>query len=68
MTAGQRREVPIELSKPVVVKKAHFYEKWYFWVPVTAVVAGAVATGVGVSLSQPSPLTGTLPTGASRAQ
>jgi len=68
VTAGQRREVPIELSKPVVVKKAHFYEKWYFWVPVTAVVAGAVATGVGVSMSQPSPLTGTLPTGASRVQ
>jgi hypothetical protein len=27
-----------------------------------------VATGVGVSLSQPSPITGTLPTGASRVQ
>jgi hypothetical protein len=66
VTAGQSREVPIELSKPVIVKKSRFYEKWYFWVPVTAVVAGAVATGVGVSLSQPSPITGTLPTGASR--
>jgi hypothetical protein len=68
VTAGQSREVPIELSKPVIVKKSRFYEKWYFWVPVTAVVAGAVATGVGVSLSQPSPITGTLPTGASRVQ
>ena len=68
VTAGQSREVPIELSKPMIVKKSRFYEKWYFWVPVTAVVAGAVATGVGVSLSQPSPLTGTLPTGASRVQ
>ena len=38
------------------------------WVPVTAVVAGAVATGVGISQSQPSPITGTLPTGASRVQ
>jgi hypothetical protein len=60
--------VPIELSKPILVKRGHWYEKWYFWVPVTAVVAGAVATGVGVSLSQPSPITGTLPTGASRVQ
>lgn len=68
VTAGQSREVPIELSKPILVKRGHWYEKWYFWVPVTAVVAGAVATGVGVSLSQPSPITGTLPTGASRVQ
>ena len=68
VTAGQSRDVPIELSKPVVVKRGHWYEKWYFWVPVTAVVAGAVATGVGVTMSQPSPITGTLPTGASRVQ
>jgi len=39
VTAGQRREVPIELSKPILVKRGHWYEKWYFWVPVTAVVA-----------------------------
>ena len=68
VTAGQSRDVPIELSKPIIVKKSRFYEKWYFWVPITAVVAGAVATGVGVSMSQPSPITGTLPTGASRVQ
>ena len=68
VTAGQSREVPIELAKPILVKRGHWYEKWYFWVPVTAVVAGAVATGVGVSLSQPTPITGTLPTGASRVQ
>ncbi len=68
VTAGQSRQVPIELTRPVVVRKSRFYEKWYFWVPVTAVVAGAVATGVGVSLSQPSPITGTLPTGASHVQ
>ena len=68
VTAGQSREVPIELSKPILVKRGHWYEKWYFWVPVTAVVAGAVATGVGVTMSQPSPITGTLPTGASRVQ
>lgn len=68
VTAGQSRDVPIELSKPIVMRKSRFYEKWYFWVPVTAVVAGAVATGVGVTLSQPSPVTGTLPTGASRVQ
>jgi len=68
VTAGQSREVPIELAKPILVKRGHWYEKWYFWVPVTAVVAGAVATGVGVTMSQPSPITGTLPTGASRVQ
>lgn len=68
VTAGQSREVPIELSKELVAKKSHFYEKWYFWVPVSVVVAGAVATGVGLSQSQPSPITGTLPTGASRVQ
>jgi hypothetical protein len=68
VTAGQSREVPIELTKPILVKRGHWYEKWYFWVPVTAVVAGAVATGVGVTMSQPSPITGTLPTGASRVQ
>jgi len=68
VTAGRSRDVPIELSKPILVKRGHWYEKWYFWVPVTAVVAGAVATGVGVSLSQPTPITGTLPTGASRVQ
>jgi hypothetical protein len=68
VTAGQSRDVPIELSKPIIVKKSRFYEKWYFWVPLTVVAAGAVATGVGVSMSQPSPITGTLPTGASRVQ
>ncbi|HEX8951130.1 MAG TPA: PEGA domain-containing protein [Polyangia bacterium] len=68
VTAGQSREVPIELTRPILVKRGHWYEKWYFWVPVTAVVAGAVATGVGVSMSQPSPIVGTLPSGASRVQ
>jgi hypothetical protein len=68
VSAGARRDVPIELVKPIIVKKSKWYEKWYFWVPVSAVVAGAVATGVGVSMSQPSPITGTLPTGASRVQ
>jgi hypothetical protein len=68
VSGGQTRDVPIEMVKPVVVRKAHVYEKWYFWVPITAVVAGAVATGLGVGLTQPSPVVGTLPTGAARVQ
>jgi hypothetical protein len=69
VTAGASRDVPIELSKPVFVKKSRWYDKWYVWVPVSAVVAGAVATGLGVGLTQaPSPITGTLPTGASHVQ
>lgn len=68
VSGGQSREVSIDLVKPVLARKGHFYEKWYFWVPITVVAAGGVALGLGLTLNQPSPVVGTLPTGAARVQ
>jgi hypothetical protein len=65
VAGGQMRTVNVILELPPSPAKEKFYKKWYFWVPVAVVVAGAVAVGVAVPLTQkPSPLVGTLDPGA----
>jgi hypothetical protein len=65
VAGGQMRDVKVILELPPAQSKEKFYKKWYFWVPVGVVVAGAIAVGVGVGLTQkPSPLVGTLDPGA----
>jgi hypothetical protein len=66
VAGGQVRTVNVTLELPPVGKDK-FYKKWYFWAPVGAVVAGAIAVGLGVGLTQkPEPLVGTLSPGAGR--
>ena len=61
VAAGQTRNVDVLLTPIVPPKK--FYQKWYFWTPVAAVVAGA-AIGLGVGLgTRQAPLEGSLPPG-----
>jgi hypothetical protein len=66
VAGGQVRDVNITLEVPPAgATKDKWYKKWYFWVPVTVVAAGAVAVGLGVGLTQkPAPLVGTLDPGA----
>jgi hypothetical protein len=64
VTPGQDRVFNAVLELPPSARGGKWYQKWYFWVPVSAVVIGAVAVGLGVGLSKPSPLVGTLDPGA----
>ncbi len=53
LTAGQERTVTVELA--VIPPPPKWYKRWYTWTIVGVLVAGAVATGVGVSIAnQPS--------------
>ncbi len=40
-----------------------FYQRWWFWVAVGAVAAGATITAVALSSAAPSPYVGTIPPG-----
>ena len=65
VAGGQVRQVTVTLELPPAPQKEKFYKKWYFWVPVAVIAAGAVAVGLGVGLTQkPSPHVGTLDPGA----
>ena len=66
LAGGQVRDVNITLEVPPVgAVKEPIYKKWYVWVPVGIVAAGAVAVGLGVGLTRrPDPLVGTLDPGA----
>jgi hypothetical protein len=65
VAAGQERTVNVVLDLPTPrAERAPFYSKWYFWVPVGAVVVGtALGVGLGVGLYRPAPLAGTLDPG-----
>lgn len=56
VAAGQFRTVEVNLEK----SSTPIYKKWYFWVPLIAVVAGGTATGLVLGLTPQSPLDGTL--------
>jgi hypothetical protein len=59
------RTVDVTLELPPAAVKEKIYKKWYVWLPVTVLAAGAVAVGLGVGLTQrPEPLVGTLDPGA----
>ncbi len=62
IVGGQAREVHLTLIP--AGKGSHFYDKWYFWVPVVAIVGGALGVGLGLGLPSSSPLGGTLPPGS----
>jgi hypothetical protein len=61
VAAGQRRDIFVELHRP----PSKFYEKWYFWTPLTVAVAGGLALGLGLGLRTQDPLKGTLSPGLS---
>jgi hypothetical protein len=66
VAAGQTRSVQVTLLADIPPKR--FYQKWYFWTPIVAVVAGAaVATGVVLGTRQ-SPVEGTLSPGIGGVQ
>ena len=67
VAGGQVRTVNGDAGAAAGGAKEKFYKKWYFWVPVSVVLAGAVAVGVGLGVTQkPAPLVGTLDPGAGR--
>jgi hypothetical protein len=58
VAVGQTREVPVRLEHTIV--KRPWYQEWYVWTPIAAVVAGtAIGLGVGLGTRQ-SPVEGTL--------
>jgi hypothetical protein len=59
IAGGQVRTVDVQLEKP----KKKVYEQWYFWAPISLVVAGGLGLGLGLGLTPEGPLPGTLQPG-----
>jgi PEGA domain len=67
IAGGQTREVNVVLELPPQGGHApRFYERWWFWGIVGAVVVGGTAAGIAAGSSTEDPLRGTLAPGAQK--